>query len=455
MAKDLEKRICIIGGGPAGLSQAMYLEKEGYNNYSILEKAGEVGGKCHSPHYKGKRYETGAVMGADSYYSVMDVMEFCGDVGKHLEGPPLGGESRRANGKLYDPFNPKNPKNLPRLLKTKKQVKKWASLMEGKYKGYDINGHRGVSEGKYDGFLADGSDNWVEGENENLKDLAMPFKDFCELNGIEHVQDILMAPFVSFGYGFYDEIPAAYVLKYLDVHTAMRFINGDLWTWKDGTQSIWESLNDHLKHPARLNSYISKVERKDDKVYVTVNGEVEEYDCVIITAPLQYMDEYFDATPEEKELFSKIDYERYDVIGCVLEEGYPEKSGYIYDNMTPKRLGDMILYYCRWRGEPDQVITAYCIRNHRNEGVKDYEECKEKVLKDMEICGMKVKEIEYQNSWYYFPHIFTEDYKNGWYEKVEAMQGKNNTYYAGEIMSFGDMEEVAEYSKSIVHRFFK
>ena len=35
---DLNERICIIGGGPAGLSAAMYLEQKGYKNYTVMEK---------------------------------------------------------------------------------------------------------------------------------------------------------------------------------------------------------------------------------------------------------------------------------------------------------------------------------------------------------------------------------------------------------------------------------
>ena len=50
---DKNIRIAIIGGGPAGLSAAMYLEKKGYNNYVVYEKSDHVGGKCHSPHYNG------------------------------------------------------------------------------------------------------------------------------------------------------------------------------------------------------------------------------------------------------------------------------------------------------------------------------------------------------------------------------------------------------------------
>ena len=59
---DKKIRIAIIGGGPAGLSAAMYLEKKGYENYVIYEKQDHVGGKCHSPYCNGKRYEMGAIM---------------------------------------------------------------------------------------------------------------------------------------------------------------------------------------------------------------------------------------------------------------------------------------------------------------------------------------------------------------------------------------------------------
>jgi hypothetical protein len=93
--------------------------------------------------------------------------------------------------------------------------------METKYVGYDVNGHRGVAEGRYDGLdKTYGNDmKHIEGTNENLKDLALPFTEFCKLNKVEPVMRIWIAPFTSFGYGFFDEMAAAYVMKYLDVTT--------------------------------------------------------------------------------------------------------------------------------------------------------------------------------------------------------------------------------------------
>ena len=299
---DKNVRIAIIGGGPAGLSAGMYLEQAGYENYTIFERNGWVGGKCHSPEYKGRRYELGAIMGVPSYYAIKDVEDFCGIT---HDGPRLNRNYKDLKGNVVDPFDPKkHPLSAPRLLRMKSQIKKFGELLQTKYKGYDVNGHRGVAQGRYDGYAVTPGREYISGENENLKDLALPFKDFCELNGVELVQDVWIGPFTSFGYGYFDEIPAAYVLKYLDFQTTMNFVKVNLWTWKDGTQSIWEHLNDKIKHPARLNSDITKIERKDGKVLITVNGEVEEFDKLIVTAPLQYFGDYADIREDEQKYFS-------------------------------------------------------------------------------------------------------------------------------------------------------
>ena len=461
---DKNMRICIVGGGPAGLSAGMYLEKKGYTNYSILEKSDRVGGKCWSPHYNGKRYEMGAIMGVPSYYAVHDVEEFCGIT---HDGPKLNRNYKDASGKVIEPFARTlgNIIRNPWLLKMKKQLTKFGELLETKYQGYDVNGHRGVAEGRYDGFAVTPGREKVEGVNPNLKDLALPFKEFCEKNGCELVQKIWIGPFTSFGYGYFDEIPAAYVLKYLDFQTCMNFVKVNLWTWEQGTQYIWEQLNDHIMHPARLNSNIEKVERRDGKVCVTVNGEVEEYDKIIVTAPLYVADgnmgcnngmvDYFDARDDEKELFSKIDYERYTVQAfTTTPENHPEISYYVFDNMVPEKLGHLIVYYRRWKETVDQVITTYALRTHKNMKEIPYEECNKMVLDDLKTMGNPAEEVIDKWSVYYFPHVSCEDYAAGWYDKVEAMQGKYDTFYAGEVMSFGDMDETAEYSRELVERFF-
>lgn len=124
---DKNARICIIGGGPAGLSAAMYLEKKGYENYMVMEKTNRVGGKCWSPEYKDRNYEMGAIMGVPSYYAVHDVEEFCGIT---HDGPKLGSSFRDNEGKNINPIGPGSPDYEERA----EQLKKFAFLLETKYK---------------------------------------------------------------------------------------------------------------------------------------------------------------------------------------------------------------------------------------------------------------------------------------------------------------------------------
>ena len=444
-------RIVILGAGPAGLSAAMYLEQKGYTDITVLEREDHVGGKCCSPTYKGRRYEMGAIMGVPSYYAVQDVERFCGIT---HDGPKLHADYRNLDGSPDNPMDPgDDPEKEKELSALKNQLRQFMILLETKYKGYDVNGHRGVAEGRYEGCAATPGREPVSGENEALKDLALPFREFCTLNGVPLVQKLWIAPFTSFGYGYFDEIPAAYVLKYLDLQTNLNFMRVNLWTWAEGTQSIWETLNRTLKTPARLNCDVSAVERRDGRVFVTVNGAVEEYDRIIVTAPLQYLPDYFDADEQERSLFGKIEYKRYTTLGIRPERDHcPESSCFMLRNMEPDRVGHLMLYYRRWTDDPEQAIVTYALRSHHDLSADDT--CKETVLSELPTFHASCGEVLEERDWYYFPHITPEDYRAGGYDRVEAMQGNRGTYYAGEVMSFGDMDETAEYSRELVERFF-
>ena len=481
-------KICIIGGGPAGLSSAMYLEKKGYTNYTIYEKLNKVGGKAWSPKMKVKHngveeeksFETGAIMGAITYHAVSEMEEFGGYYHKgpdFKEGEPnMRRQFLKLDGTVDHPFEPKvnfSFKKLFGLLKLKKQMKKLNQLMQTKYKGYDCYGHIGVAKGEYFGISKGVSGycgavpeesfpNYVKGKNPNLKDLALPFSEFCKLNKVEEVQRIWIAPFTSFGYGFFDEIPAALVMKYLDVTTALEFINMKLWTWQDGTQQIYEHVNKKLQHPAILETEVVKVERPEGKVLVTTRGKdgvekTEEFDRLIVTTPLDYFKNYADATPEETELFSKIIHERYiDYIATFDEGKSPNISGYMVENMVPERLGHAMVYYNRWQYlDRDCPATVYALANHTGSKDKDYDEVMKMMDEDMAKVGYPIKGKHFAQEVYYCPHVSSKDYADGWYDKLEALQGNKNTYYAGEIISFGDMEDTCAASKDIIGRFFE
>ena len=251
-------------------------------------------------------------------------------------------------------------------------------------------------------------------------------------------------------------------MKYLDVTTALEFVNMRLWTWQDGTQQIYEHVNKKLMHPAVLETEVVKVERPEGKVLVTTrdkNGaeKTKEFDKLIVTTPLDYFKNYADATPEEAELFSKIIHERYIDYIATFEDGKsPNISGYMVENMVPKRLGHAMVYYNRWQHlDRDCPATVYALANHTGSKDKDYDEVMKLRDEDMAKVGYPIKDKHFAQEVYYCPHVSSKDYQDGWYDKLEKLQGTKNTFYAGEIISFGDMEDTCAASKDIIGRFFK
>jgi len=154
---DKNIRIAIIGGGPAGLGAAMYLEKKGYTNYVIYEKTDHVGGKCHSPYHNGKRYEMGAIMGAPTYFAIKDIEEF---TGIKPDGPALVRGYKYPDGRIDHRWDTSDAMKHPlnyffhhpisaiHLKKLAKQLKKFGKILETEYKGYDVTGHIGVAQGR-------------------------------------------------------------------------------------------------------------------------------------------------------------------------------------------------------------------------------------------------------------------------------------------------------------------
>ncbi len=447
MAYNPGQRICILGGGPSGLSMAMFLQKEGYEHVTLLEKSDRVGGKCCSLKHHGKHYEMGAIMGVPSYHAVKECMAFAGIA---ADGPKMERDFRRMDGTIYEPFHPEDETELADL---RKQLRKLGSLLMKQYRGYNTCSHRGILSGTYEGFLPENPETWISGKNEALCDLSLSFSDWCTKHEVPLIQKVWAEPFTGFGYGYFDEIPAAYVLKYLDFDTMMSFMRNDLLTWKDGTQSIWMGVNRRLKHPAICNAEVTEIVRQDGIVRVSWNGKTEPFDALIVTSPLDQFCRYADVSSEEQALFSRIRTEAYDTMAILIDPP-ADRSSCFLENLNPARLGRLMVAYSRWSKDPEQPIVTYSLRSHKDDPLMPYEDSSALVKEDLRRCGFRIRQVLNQSSWYYFPHLSPEDYADGWYERTERLQGERNTWYAGEVMSFGNMEETAEYSKELTARFF-
>jgi predicted NAD/FAD-dependent oxidoreductase len=419
MKENLNNKICIVGAGPSGMSAAWFLQKKGYTDITVLERLDRVGGKCNSPKFNGKYYEMGAGIGLPTYHETFQLMK---EIEMDYFKPVVTGATYDCNtGEVLPTIAPEDMHIL------KSQITKLQTLIETKYPDIKKPGHENVHV-----------------------DLMETFKDFCIKNELSLILKAWINPYTSFGYGYFDLVPAAYVLQYLDIPTMQGFISRDFISWKDGTESLWHKLDTKLNKKVRLCTNIKKVIRTENKVYVYTEFGKEAYDKIIFTSPLQDLSNYVDTTEEEANLFSKITYMDYKVFACIVDKA-PHANGYIPGNMVANRSGHVMFFYNKL-DEDNNIITFYTFGD-RNERVTT-EDCRRYLEEDLKLLGIDLKDVVMHKSWRYFPHVNSDQMKHGWYNKVEKLQGERNTFFAGEVMSFSDIEECVSYSKHLVNRFF-
>ena len=72
----------------------------------------------------------------------------------------------------------------------------------------------------------------------------------------------------------------------------------------------------------------------------------------------------------------------------------------------------------------------------------------------LHACGVDPGEYYTYSEFPYFAHVGAKDMADKFYDRFEAMQGKNNTYYVGGLLNFELVETIVNYSKSLTEKNF-
>ena len=85
----LSDHVCIVGAGPAGIHMATELKNMDYNDITIFEKTGRVGGKCYDTTVDGYARALGASFLVNDYFdNLVELMKRYNISGLHpLEAP--------------------------------------------------------------------------------------------------------------------------------------------------------------------------------------------------------------------------------------------------------------------------------------------------------------------------------------------------------------------------------
>ncbi|MGH4117354.1 FAD-dependent oxidoreductase [Clostridium sp.] len=414
----MDQNIAIIGGGLSGLIFAEGLQRKGYKNVTVFEKDNRVGGKLYTIWYKGKSYEFGAL--------------FCLPCQTHLKT-------------LMKRFNIKI--DGPRLSRI----------------NYDTNGNK-IMQIPLDVLgdfvqelhrLPDVLAKYKSLEKVNIHNvetpLMLPFSKWCDINQLLVLKSVYSHYFTSYGLGDIDVVPALYVLRILNYDNLMSFMElPEFSTWKKGVSILVECLKREIKN-IRLDQNVAKISlSKNDKLCVHTDFNVLEFDRVVITSPLNTFSDFYDGDHEMKKFLSSIKYEDFNLYAFIAEK-VPKGCGCVLENLSMKNRGHIILWNSRWDScDPEELVIVYAYNNPENSKAESLKIIESDLLK----LNIKSPRLYQFKRWQHSPYVDTSVLQKGFYEKMESMQGINNIFLAGEIMSTVSMENCIQYSNYLINKYF-
>ncbi|KAI3705436.1 hypothetical protein L1987_75673 [Smallanthus sonchifolius] len=428
--------IAILGGGPSGLSAAYALAKLGYNNVTLLEKYHTVSGMCESADIEGKVYDLGGqVLAANSAPTIFHLA-------KELESELEEMDSHKlalidsSTGKYED----------IQVADDYVAVISLTLELQDKAKNSGRNGVHAISE-----FASE------------------PVPEFLETKGLKSVPKSVAYGYTASGYGFVEDMPYAYIHEF--TRTSMA---GKIRRFKGGYMGFWQKLSKSLPVNIQCNTEVLAIKRNASSVSVNIRnsiGEVKtmEFDKVIISGALPFTNGKIYRSPTyvspetdngvmdlsdlEKELFSKI--ETIDYYTTVMKikglDHLPVGFYYFAEFMNdPATIGNPVAIQ-RFYADTDIYLlwsygNAVDIKGPRVTAL---------AIEVVNRMGGQVENVILQRRFKYFPHVSSQDMKEGFYDKMEnELQGQQNTYYVGGLVAFELTERNSSYAMNLVRKHF-
>jgi predicted NAD/FAD-binding protein len=422
---DPDTKIGVIGAGASGLTVARTLMQKGFRHVTVLEREDRVGGKCCAFMYEGSLYELGACITSPHYSSFHALVKELG-----LKAPPDPGAA--GADWRYSPYAPA----LVFDVDAARSSFVFPVLREAPLHRVTASCLRlGVEmvrlHASYEpGFLNMPADSFV------------PFDAWARERNLTEAARLFIEPVVTpLGFGYLDEIPAAYVLRYLPIvgiPTIFSPVQG-------GFQNVWETVARGLD--VRRNVTIQRIRRAEQVTVETVK-ESFTFDALVVTSPFDETVSLLDATPEEAALAKSVVYNDYRVVVASVA-GLPEHRF----SMFPKHFesstrGELVFGLKPWKSKDVYIFYAY-----GRDGMT-MDESVSRIAETVRRLGGTITHVYHTVKWLYFPHVSCEALANGFYERLDAMQGARNTYYAGELLAMGTVETAVRQARWLVERHF-
>lgn len=463
-----ELKIAIVGAGASGLTLAYALERNLGHKVTVFESNDRVGGKVYSPMIGGESIDVGAVLIESPFTTMLlenecampynDTYEFS------VWDPREEGPARKRS--FIDGMDAYGFK------KYQEELPAWIRV---------YNTYKYLHEDPLAFF-----------EYEKNMPLYVPFDTFIRENGIQVLGQAFRNMYVLYGYGFGDDVPALYILKFMvralnpvELAPVIAGASSDsplilpAIVIPEGAQRMFECLASTLGD-VRVNATVTNVTRGimsesgERMVRVeTGDGDVQLYDRVVITTDLMQSLTFLDAREDEIQLFTSIRHNLFttSVIQGVSVPDFPSGDvGIEFLVFPPNMYQNRSMFPQGFGSKPfhtnASVPTVMCQYDISTQSIdvisqggssmtplvdaQAYQFLKNDAEVFMNASGIPFDTIEVQYTWpTYFPHFGSQELSAGAYETLASLQGREGMYYAGSLFNFETIQGVTDFALAL------
>ena len=467
---DKNARVVIIGAGPAGLSTAWFLSKNGFHNVTVLEKLGRVGGLCKSLTVDGMSYDLGANYVTWAYQETLKIAKELG-ADTYEEKPYTSLEINddeteyrfRSFTKaiLYNPYTGKKISFFTFLVAAIRYL---------------------IIRWKLSGIID--APNYLDTIDQH-PELCIPFKEWLEKNKLIALATLFSFPITIMGYGKLEDIATPYALRYMSLRTYFPMIFGRIpfvhwiigkWPrrFKLGFQRLWEQVA--WRTNVRLNVNITSIQRSEKDIRIDFEYPEQDLNEIKIARDTQHYDYLVFAAPLTPDVFKKLGLKRNEmeekISNSVHINPYCMTTFWVNNMDMPQPIAPILPIpekglpwaVARQFQDSGNMFTQFYTRPvHPDKNVPlRKEDVKEEVIAKVKklIALMKGEINDTQGRWHtfdmftYFQHFTPEQFAAGIYTDLAAMQGKDKTFYVGGATDFELIEPIVQHSKYIVENHF-
>ena len=387
-------RIAIIGSGIGGLSAAYFLGKN--NEVTIFEKSDRLGGHTHTHQLELEttiKVDSGFIVLNDKNYK--NLMEFFNEIEIDLYETEM---SFSVNSKFLI-WNSKEFFNFS-FLKNLKKIKLLIDIMKFNYLAKNFKNKESIGM-------------WLKTYN------------FSNLFIESYLLPMTSAIWSSTSKGIAN-YPAESMNSFLNNHGLLNLYNRPQWySVLGGSNTYIEKLLDLKIFDVKLNSKV-KINRLDNKIFISNKDESEEYDLLIMANHPNQIEECIeDLSEREKQAMDLIKYQKNTTILHGDESLMPKnKNHWCSWNVYKDENYEYVTY---WMNNLQKISTS------KNIFV---------TLGDFPKPNLIFNEMQYEHPVFDFKALEGQ-------KAFEKIQSEKNTYYTGAYLGYGFHEDGIKSSQAI------